>query len=54
MELDGAVKARTGGEGVLTLPGKKELYLNLRSIMARKKVPAMSTRERRAVLGRAA
>lgn len=46
------MQAGAGGEDVLTLPGKYELFLNLRSTMAKKKVPAMSTRERRAVLGK--
>lgn len=35
----------------LTLPGRKELFLNLRRKKARKKVPAMRTRDSSAVLG---
>lgn len=35
----------------LTLPGRKELFLNWRRKKARKKVPAMRTRDSRAVLG---
>lgn len=34
-----------------TRPGKNRLFLNLRRKKAMKKVPAMSTRDRRAVLG---
>lgn len=33
------------------MPGRKELFLNLRRKKARKKVPAMRTRDSRAVLG---
>lgn len=36
---------------VLTLPGRKALFLNLRRKKARKKVPAMRTRDSSAVLG---
>lgn len=36
---------------ILTLPGRKALFLNLRRKKARKKVPAMRTRDSSAVLG---
>lgn len=40
-----------GSGGSPTLPGRKELFLNWRRKKARKKVPAMSTRDSSAVLG---
>lgn len=36
---------------LLTVPGRKALFLNLRRKKARKKVPAMRTRDSNAVLG---
>lgn len=36
---------------ILTLPGRKALFLNWRRKKARKKVPAMRTRDSSAVLG---